>query len=337
MIVSFIIPAYNASKTIDRCLNSIYALGMLETDYEIIVIDDASSDDTVRIVKTHSESHGNLILLTQSENHRQGAARNRGLAVANGDYIVFLDSDDEIRPGVCHAIVLAQNNDLDIAIMKGEAVSLDGQVTSTFSLPYEPNEVFSGISFQTAHRFWCPGPVLYVFKKDFLDYVDYPFAEDVLYEDSDFVNVHLYYSKRTGYCNDCGYYIHVNTFSTTHTMSYKHVCDYALLGTRMLAFHNSIEKKDTPYAESILEGGSWNIMQSCRNLFKLESRSDIRAFYDRFDRFADRKSLVHYREPAYCWTPWTRFCIRHRKMTTSLVGLCLSTGVIKLIKNRHRK
>ena len=336
MLLSIIIPAYNAELTIARCLNSIYALSIQETEYEVIVIDDCSSDGTVALIEEYRYVHPNIVLLKQPHNHRQGAARNRGLSIAKGEYVVFLDSDDEIKPGVCSAIALAQNNDLDITIMKGVVVSPDGHITSTYSLPYDSNEVFSGISFQTAHRFWCPGPVLYVFKKVFLDNVNYPFAENVLYEDSDFVNVHLYFSKKTGYCNECGYCIHVNTSSTTHTMSYKHVCDYALLGTRMLDFHNRIENKDTPYADSILEGGSWNIMQSCKNLFKLDSISSVRAFYDRFDMFADRKSLFHYREPAYCWTPWTRFCIRHRKLTTSLVGLCLSTGVTKLIRNRHR-
>ena len=337
MTVSFIIPAYNASKTIDRCLTSIYALGMLETDYEIIVIDDASSDDTGSIVKTHSESHDNLILLTQSENHRQGAARNRGLTVANGDYIVFLDSDDEIRPGVCHAIVLAQNNDLDIAIMKGEAVSPNGQVTSTFSLPYEPNEVFSGISFQTAHRFWCPGPVLYVFKKDFLDYVDYPFAEDVIYEDCDFVHIHLYHAKRMGYCDSCGYRIFLNPTSTTHMVSYKHMSDYALLGTRMLRFYQCIGEKDTKYAKSILEGGSYNIMKSCRNLFKLKSGKEVRSFYERFDAYVDRSSFLHYREPAYCWNRWTRFCLKNKNLTIVLLSIILYGGHTRLLKSFFKR
>ena len=51
MLVSFIIPAYNASATIKRCLDSIYALPIEESEYEVIVIDDCSTDNTVELVK----------------------------------------------------------------------------------------------------------------------------------------------------------------------------------------------------------------------------------------------------------------------------------------------
>ena len=336
MFFSIIIPAYNAELTITRCLNSIYALSIQETEFEVIVIDDCSTDRTVTFIEEFKQVHPNIVLLKQPQNHRQGAARNRGLSIAKGKYVVFLDSDDEIQSGLISALEHAETSDLDMTIMKGGVIGSDGLTTKTYSLPYKSNEIFSGTSFQLSHRFWCTAPWPYLYRMSFLKRVDYPFAEDVLYEDSDFVNVHLYFAQRMGYCDKSCYLIHENPFSTTHTMSYKHVCDYALLGTRMLNFHNRIEDKNTPYADSILEGGSWNIMQSCKNLLKLDSQSGIRAFYDRFDMFADRKSLFHYREPAYCWTAWTRFCIRHRKMTTSLVGLCLSTGVTKLIRKRHR-
>ena len=77
MRISFIIPAYNASGTIVRCLDSIYVLPIDESDYEVIVIDDCSTDNTVEIVKQFAVKHSNLVLLQQVENHRQGTARNR--------------------------------------------------------------------------------------------------------------------------------------------------------------------------------------------------------------------------------------------------------------------
>ena len=63
MSISFIIPAYNASGTIVRCLDSIYALPIEESDYEVIVIDDCSTDNTVEIVKQFAVKHPNLLLL----------------------------------------------------------------------------------------------------------------------------------------------------------------------------------------------------------------------------------------------------------------------------------
>ena len=114
MNTSFIIPAYNASGTIIRCLDSICGLLIDESDFEVIVIDDCSTDNTVEMVKKYALQHPNVVLLCQPENHRQGAARNRGVAVAKGKYIVFVDSDDESSKGVVDAVRLAEVNCLDM-------------------------------------------------------------------------------------------------------------------------------------------------------------------------------------------------------------------------------
>ena len=237
---SVIIPAYNAQATIYRCLDSVYALPVAEEDFEVIVIDDCSTDNTVSLVETFGRNHPNLSLLLQSQNHRQGAARNRGMSVAQGNYIVFLDSDDELDQGVVTALEWADKGGLDMTIMKGISVNLEGQVWKSMELPYREGTLFSGQSLQAEHPFWSCGPVLYVYRKSFLDRVEYPFAEDVLYEDSDFVSVHLYYAERMGYSPSVAYRIHENPSSTTRTISFKHVCDYALLGTRLLRFYHQL-------------------------------------------------------------------------------------------------
>ena len=85
-------PSYNSQSTINRCLDSVYALPIPEDEYEVIVIDDCSTDHTVDIIKVYEHTHSNLTLLVQLQNHRQGAARNRGLEVAQGEYIFFLDT-----------------------------------------------------------------------------------------------------------------------------------------------------------------------------------------------------------------------------------------------------
>ena len=112
--LSFIIPAYNASSTIVRCLDSIYALPIEETEFEVIVIDDCSKDHTVQMVEQYATSHSNLTLLRQSENHRQGAARNRGVNNAQGKYIICVDSDDVVEKGIPNALKFALKSDVDV-------------------------------------------------------------------------------------------------------------------------------------------------------------------------------------------------------------------------------
>lgn len=329
VLVSFVIPAYNASLTIFRCLDSIYSLDFGKEEYEVIVIDDCSIDNSVEIIREYAKKHGNLTLLCQSENHRQGSARNRGVVMAKGKYIVFVDSDDESSTGVIRAVQLAEEYDLDMVAMRYVKVGDDGTVGREKGLPYNQAKSFTGKEMQTQFPFWGTAPWPYVYQKAFMDKVNYPFAENVLFEDTDFVNVHLFFAKRMMYCDECGYAMHYNAESTTHTLSYKHLADYALLGTRMLHFYESLDNKNDKYAETILEGGSFNIMKALYKLPRLKSRSDVRAFYDRFDAYYDRKMLLGYRKPAYCWTQWTRFCLRHRKMATMLTGIA-----IPLVKKR---
>ncbi len=90
---SVIIPAYNAEDTIERCLQSL--LVQKRKDVEIIVINDGSTDGTESICKALQTEHNNLIYIYK-ENGGVSSARNSGLSVANGEFVIFVDSDDYV-------------------------------------------------------------------------------------------------------------------------------------------------------------------------------------------------------------------------------------------------
>lgn len=319
MHCSFIIPAYNASNTIVRCLDSIYALTLDIADFEVIVIDDCSKDNTIQVVEQYAKQHTNITLLRQTQNHRQGAARNKGVTIAKGKYIVYVDSDDESDRGVLNAVQLAEENQLDMVAMHYVNVDQHGNITEKEPITLEG--VFTGVELQTKHPYWGTAPWPYIYKTSFLQQVNYPFAEDVLFEDSDYVNVHLYHAERMMYSKPCGYRVYFNATSTTHTISYKHLADYLLLGTRMLTLYHSLDNKTTKYALGILEGGSYNIWMSCKRLIKLSSIDQVKNFYERVDKYTNRTSLLSYRDPAYCWTLWTMLCMRNMRLAIALVAI----------------
>jgi glycosyltransferase involved in cell wall biosynthesis len=91
-MVSVVIPAFNAGRFIRRTIDSI--LAQTYKDYEIIVVDDGSTDDTAEVVKVY----GAKVRYVYQENSGDGPARNAGIAVAKGDWISFLDHDDEWLP-----------------------------------------------------------------------------------------------------------------------------------------------------------------------------------------------------------------------------------------------
>ena len=96
LLISVIIPMYNAAKTIVRALDSVKAQ-TADYDYQVIVVNDGSKDDGAEIVEdyisSNSENNFDVLLINQS-NGGVSKARNAGLKLAKGDYIAFLDSDD---------------------------------------------------------------------------------------------------------------------------------------------------------------------------------------------------------------------------------------------------
>ncbi|MBS5527847.1 MAG: glycosyltransferase family 2 protein [Prevotella sp.] len=93
--ISIIIPVYNASSLLTRCIDSIFNQ---HTDYtyEVICVDDGSTDDSVELINARKEKN---IRLFKQQNSGPAVARNKGLELAQGDYVTFIDADDYWRDG----------------------------------------------------------------------------------------------------------------------------------------------------------------------------------------------------------------------------------------------
>ena len=92
--VSVIIPVYNVEKYLEECLNSVISQTL--KDVEIICVDDCSTDNSCLILDKYKDIDSRIILIRHDINRGLGPARNSGLAIANGEYILYIDSDDYI-------------------------------------------------------------------------------------------------------------------------------------------------------------------------------------------------------------------------------------------------
>ena len=94
MKLSIIVPVYNTAEYLEQCLNSLLAQPIPEKDYEILLVNDGSIDNSLEIMQRFLAVNPDVIEIIDTENGGQGRARNLALEVAQGDYIGFADSDD---------------------------------------------------------------------------------------------------------------------------------------------------------------------------------------------------------------------------------------------------
>ncbi|MFW7354706.1 MAG: glycosyltransferase family 2 protein [Brucella sp.] len=117
-MLSVIIPAFNASKTIIETLNSLYR--NIKSSFEVIIVDDNSTDTTVETIKNfiRHNSKDNVRVLVNEINCGPGVSRDLGLTQARGDFILFFDGDDILRPhAVDTAVSLLAARNLDVVLL----------------------------------------------------------------------------------------------------------------------------------------------------------------------------------------------------------------------------
>ena len=93
--ISVIIPVYNTEKYLERCINSVVSQNF--RDIEIIIINDYSEDDSLKIIDKYKNKDKRIKIINKIKNEGLSAARNSGIEIATGEYILHIDSDDWIE------------------------------------------------------------------------------------------------------------------------------------------------------------------------------------------------------------------------------------------------
>ena len=125
--ISVIVPMYNTEKYITQCLESV--LAQTFKDFELIVIDDCSTDNSVKIVERFADKfNGRLQLIKQKKNNGSpGPLRNKGIKLAKGEYITFLDSDDLFTDTALEELFkIAEETQAEVLHANQFITSLDG-------------------------------------------------------------------------------------------------------------------------------------------------------------------------------------------------------------------
>ena len=203
MELSIIIPVYNGTATIGRCLDSIYSQGLNEAEFEVICVDDCSPDpSSVKAVEEYrykSAPPSNLKLIRHTVNKRQGGARNTGIRAAKGTWIMSVDCDDYLIEGKLSLLIAEarKHTDLDF-IMYDMTRGTVNHIIEENHYQYLAQDIMNGRSFiQRQEISWFLWQ--YMYKRENIEKYNLRFEENVRFEDADFILKYLAKSNKGKY------------------------------------------------------------------------------------------------------------------------------------------
>lgn len=152
MLLSVIVPVYNAEKYLPRCLDSLLNQGLSEEEMEVVCVDDGSTDGSCEVIRGYAGKPGASVrLIENAQNMGCPASRNRGMEEARGEIITFCDADDYLVEGA-YAAVLHQHWSEEVDVLRFTSRTMD-----TYSKKHwtEPAELDPSIDYQgDGHGFY---------------------------------------------------------------------------------------------------------------------------------------------------------------------------------------
>lgn len=211
-LLSIIIPVYNVENVVGFCISSIFNQNLSSENFEVILINDGSTDNSYEVCLALSQKHSNIRVINQ-ENSGQSVARNHGIDKARGLYLNFIDSDDYIIDGYMNEILeFALREDSDFVGFGSKQVwsrkNEQGTLPLEVSLQGEGNYILSEYNYNN-------GPWWYIFKKEKLDSLR--FIPNRLCEDGLFTAELIAVSQKVSIIKNVVYCYVANPESTVNT------------------------------------------------------------------------------------------------------------------------
>lgn len=208
--VTVVVAAYNCERYVRECLQSLREQTF--GDFEAIVVDDASTDSTVHVVRAFLDETGDtrFTLVLSERNAGPGAARNKALDRAAGEYVMYVDSDDRLARNALEMLVSrARRQQLEELVYSARSFHEDAAAKALMDEDYSGREPFDGVgtgiellTFHSERGQYYASGALRMVSRDLLEREHIRFTEGIIHEDelySFFIAVH---SKRSSFLDE---------------------------------------------------------------------------------------------------------------------------------------
>ena len=242
-LLSIIIPVYNVESYVKQCLDSIYDSQVPESEYEVIAVNDGSTDGSRDVVASFLPLHGNMTLIDQ-ENGGLGTARMNGLSRATGEYVWFVDSDDWLAPDALQTVFgLISGRDYDVIAFPmywhREDPSRNGPV---YNIPAPIVTDWRTILRERTIHIWATQR--YVSKRSLFDNPYLFFPKGLLHEDEYYGRVLLASAGNVFICDKPVYHYRRNTGSIMENISIRSSYDIIAIYDLLMQFARTLSKED---------------------------------------------------------------------------------------------
>ena len=214
---SFIVPVYNTEKYLKKCLDSL--VNQTYKDFEIILINDGSTDKSSNIISKYQKKYKNIIVIDK-ENEGLSMARNRGVQKSSGKYIIFVDSDDYVSNKLLEEVDKKID---DSDILRFQIATEDEEYTKINEYHEEGFESMCGydaFKYLSSYHFvepaWC-----YVIRKNYYIENKFSFKKGVYHEDFGLIPYVIYKARKVKSIDFIGYYYIQRNGSIMNNNDYK--------------------------------------------------------------------------------------------------------------------
>jgi len=288
--ISLVVACFNIEKYISACLDSLLNQDISPNEYEIICVNDCSTDNTEYIIRNYMENNTNIKLINHSKNKKLGAVRNTGRFAAKGRYIWFVDGDDMIKPNVLLGLVsLSEANDLDELLFNHDRINDENIFLDKDNTFIDSETTYTGIEFVNVlfnseltklSIVWN-----HIYRTDYLAENNFLSPEINMGEDAPFAWRTLLFASKVMSISESCYVYRFNETSMTYEFKYKRpslnkIYEKSILTSiALVELMHDLNHIDEKIVENLYKAIEWNVNSFSTYLLKDYDLSDSKQVY----------------------------------------------------------